>query len=241
MKKQTYLLFAFLCHSSFAQEIMSDWQPIFALNIGPAWNNSGTSQTFFLQTDVQKTYDATNKTQIIGVGEIFYGGQKRVSAQIIAQIGLALAAATHVNLQGDIWEDADPEFNNYNYTYKIKPGRLLLKGKWLLDTSTFALPYISGGVGAGFNHAYSFHIQPKIFQELTQPSFKSNTTTSFAYTVGAGIQKIINQQWQIGMGYELANWGTSRLSAASYQTFNSGLQLNHLYTQELLFNLSYMA
>lgn len=65
--------------------------------------------------------------------------------------------------------------------------------------------------------------------------------TAFVYTLSAGIQKALNSRWQVGAGYEFADWGQSQLGRASGQTLNSGLSLKHLYTNGILFNLTYVA
>jgi opacity protein-like surface antigen len=73
------------------------------------------------------------------------------------------------------------------------------------------------------------------------PNFVSNTTTTFTYTLGVGLERHLNQHWQAGIGYEFADWGNSQLIRASGQTLNNGLSFSHLYTNGLLFNLTYLA
>lgn len=73
------------------------------------------------------------------------------------------------------------------------------------------------------------------------PNFASNTTAAFTYTLGVGVERNINLHCQVGIGYEFADWGMSQLSRASGQTLNTGLSLSHLYTNGLLFNLTYSA
>ena len=67
----------------------------------------------------------------------------------------------------------------------------------------------------------------------------SNTVTTFTYTVGAGLQYTVTQHWQVGIGYEFADWGSSHLDAAAGQQLGRGLALNHLYTNGLLFTFTY--
>jgi opacity protein-like surface antigen len=100
---------------------------------------------------------------------------------------------------------------------------------------------VSASLGIGFNNAHDFQNTPLISQAVTMPNFASNTDTSFTYTLGVGLQKALNSHWQVGAGYEFADWGQSQLSSASGQTLNSGLSLNHLYTNGVLFNLTYLA
>jgi hypothetical protein len=45
----------------------------------------------------------------------------------------------------------------------------------------------------------------------------------------------------VGAGYEFADWGKSGLNRAAGQTLNTGLALNHLYTNGVLVNLTYVA
>ncbi|HHS9463875.1 TPA: outer membrane protein, partial [Legionella anisa] len=78
-------------------------------------------------------------------------------------------------------------------------------------------------------------------EALPNPDFADHTKTAFTYTLGAGVQKALNDHWQIGAGYEFADWGKSELGRAFGQTMNSGLALNHLYTNGVLFNLTYVA
>lgn len=80
-----------------------------------------------------------------------------------------------------------------------------------------------------------------IFEALPNPNFADHTKTAFTYTLGVGVQKAFNDHWQVGIGYEFADWGKSKLGRASGQTMNSGLALNHLYTNGILFNLTYVA
>lgn len=103
------------------------------------------------------------------------------------------------------------------------------------------MPWVSASLGVGFNNAYSFNNSSNLFQALPNPNFAPHTETAFTYTIGTGLQKILSQHWQVGVGYEFADWGQSQLNRASGQTLNSGLSLNHLYTNGLMFNLTYLA
>ena len=45
----------------------------------------------------------------------------------------------------------------------------------------------------------------------------------------------------MGCGYEFADWGKTRLGRALGQSINSGLALNHIYTNGVVFNLTYLS
>lgn len=220
---------------------VSDCKWVGSISAGPVWASAGETQTFYLAPEIEKTYVARKSTHALAAGELFLGIQKSLSYQWLGQLGLAVATTGNAKLQGVIWDDADPQFDNYSYQYKVQHNRVAIKGKLLLDQGYWLLPWVSASAGFAFNRAYDFTNTPLIFEAIPNPNFSDNTKTSFAYTLGAGVQKAISDHFQVGVGYEFANWGTSELGRARGQTMNSGLALNHLYTNGVLFNLTYVA
>ncbi len=221
-------------------QVMPEWRPVISLSGGATWAKAGDTQTFFLAPDIEKTYWAQKTSKGLATGELFLGMQKLLSSEIQAQLGLALAATANTNLQGEIWDDADPQFNNYVYQYKIQHSRIALKGKLIADKGYWAMPYLSGSVGVGFNRAHEFTNTPVIFEALPNNNFSDHTQSAFTYTIGLGLQKAIDTHWQFGLGYEFADWGKSQLNRAQEQTFNTGLKLSHLYTNGVLLNVTYV-
>lgn len=219
----------------------SAWSWVSALSIGPVWERSGQTQTFFLSPDIEKTYTAEKSTTALPAGELFLGIQKNLRHQFQGQLGAALVVTGNAKLDGEIWDDADPLFNNYTYTYQVNHTHIALKGRLLLDRGYWVIPWVSGSVGVGFNRAHGFMNTPTIFEALPNNNFANNTKTSFTYTLGAGVQKELREHWQLGIGYQFADWGQSQLGRASEQTMNSGLALNHLYTNGFLINVTYIS
>jgi hypothetical protein len=211
------------------------------LSVGPAWESAGNTQAFYLAPNIEKTYAANRASHALADGDIFLGIQKSLREKLDVQIGLAVATTGNASLSGSIWDDADPQFNNYTYNYQVKHTHVAIKGKLLSDRGYPVTPWVSASLGVGFNQAHNFSDTPTISEAVVTPNFASNTTTVFTYTLGAGVQRDLSQHWQVGMGYEFADWGKSQLSRASGQTLNSGLSLSHLYTNALLFNLTYHA
>ncbi|HAT3881906.1 TPA: porin family protein [Legionella pneumophila] len=218
-----------------------DWTWVGSVSAGPVWERGGETQTFFLAPEIEKTYAARKSTNVLASGELFVGIQKTWSSQWLGQLGLAAATTGNAKLQGVIWDDADPEFNNHSYQYKIRNSRIAVKGKLLLDKGYWLMPWVSASLGVGFNRAHDFTNTPLIFEALPNPNFTNHTKTAFTYTLGAGVQKSISEHWQLGVGYEFADWGKSELGRASGQTLNEGLKLNHLYTNGVVLNLTYVA
>lgn len=154
-----------------------DWIWGSSMSIGPVWESAGKTQTFYLATDIIKTYVASNATHALVDGEVF------------VEIQYALG---------------EREF--------------------------------SGG-----NDAHGFKNTPLSTQAVTMPNFGTHTEMSFTYPLEPGIQNALNPYWQVGTGYEFADWGQRQLNSASGQTLNSGLNINHLNTNGVLFNLTYLA
>ncbi|KGP64110.1 hypothetical protein EP47_08175 [Legionella norrlandica] len=212
-----------------------------SISAGPVWTRAGETQTFFLAQEIEKTYVARKSTNALASGELFVGLQKILPSNWQGQLGLAVAITDSAKLRGVIWDDADPQFDNYSYQYQISHSRVIMKGKLLFDKGYWLTPWASAGLGVGFNRAHDFINTPLIFEALPNPNFTDHTKTAFTYTLGAGIQKSISEHWQVGVGYEFADWGKNELDKAWDQTLSSGLVLGHLYTNGVLLNLTYIA
>lgn len=240
------ILAVLLCGLSVANTVKpiesqkKSWDWAASVSGGPVWENAGRAQTFYLAPNIIKTYTAAQITNVLADGEFFAGIQKRFSNMLQGQFGFAVAAITNAKLSGNIWDDADSSFNNYSYSYQIQHTRVAVKGKLLVDRGYWFIPWVSTSLGVGFNRAHGFQNIPLISESVAMPNFSSHTETSFTYTAGIGLQKVLNSHWQAGVGYEFADWGQSQLNRAADQTLNSGLSLNHFYTNGLLFNLTYL-
>lgn len=217
------------------------WTWVGSFSAGPVWESAGNTQAFYLTPDIEKTYVAHKSSHALFDGEVFLGAQKALTQTLQGQLGLAVGFTNNASLGGVIWDDADPLFHNFTYNYKIQHTHVAVKGKLLADAGFWLIPWVSGSLGVGFNNAQGFHSAPTLFEGLPTPYFSSHTQATFTYTVGTGVQKALNAHWQVGAGYEFADWGKSSLGRAPEQTQNSGLALSHLYTNGVLFNLTYIA
>ena len=204
--------------------LKSSW--VATLSLGPVWESAGNTQTFYLAPNIEKTYAANHASHALVDGEFFLGIQKSIREKLEGQIGLAVATTGNASLSGNIWDDADALFNNYTYHYQVRHTHLALKGKLLADRGYSVTPWVSGSLGVGFNQAHDFSNTPTISEAVVMSNFASNTTTAFTYNLGAGVQRHLNQHWQVGIGYEFADWGRSQLNRASGQSLNSGLSLS---------------
>jgi hypothetical protein len=211
------------------------------LSMGAGWEHANQAQTLNLAPDIIKTYTANHSTNSLPLGEIFLGIRHPLARQWEGQIGLAFMATGNAKLSGDIWDDADPAFNNYTYKYKVKRTALDLKGKLSGPCYFSFIPWVSAALGLGWNKAYDFSSTPTIFEAVQTPGFSSKTTTALTYTLGIGIQRQLNTHWQVGAGYEFSNWGKVKLGNTPAENTDQKLSLSHFYTNSILVNLTYIA
>lgn len=214
--------------------------PVMTLSLGPTLTGGAESDSFYLQSDVAKTYKVNRKPHLFGSGELFFGMQIPVLPNFLSQVGVAVAGGLEAPLAGNIWEDQDPNFNNYTYKYKVNHAHIAVKAKISTDTNTILQPYVSGSIGAGVNRSHRFSITPIIYEEIPAPDFTAGRDSGMVYTAGLGIQSSYNENWLLGVGYEFADWGNLHLGRAPGQTEHTGLGSNHLYTHELQFSLTYV-
>lgn len=245
MKVAAYLLTASLTGFAFAGAVnnahqQSDWAWLGTLSSGPNWGQGGKTQSFYLTPEIDKAYVARLNTRVFVNGEVFIGLQKKLPRFFLGQLGLAVASTSNVPLSGEIWDEGDAVFANYRYTYKIQHAHLAVKGKLLADLGFWVTPWVSASVGVGFNKAYAFNNTTTIFEAVANPNFINNTQSTYTYTIDLGIQKALSERWQVSVGYEFADWGKSSLGRAPEQTLNSGLKLSHLYSNGLVFGLTYL-
>jgi opacity protein-like surface antigen len=228
--------------SDYSAPFGSQW--VMGLSSGATWVTGNKTQTITLKPDIQKTYVAGNNVPTTANYELFLGLQKplilpMIQQSLMSQLGISVGGAGNARLSGDIWEDADPAFNNSNYQYKIQHTHVAVKAKLIGYVNHLFEPYISAGIGVGFNRTYDFTIKPSIMSEVAPPPFGSNTKTTFIYTLGMGLQKSFNPHLHAAIGYEFADWGKTQLASAAGQTLNQGLSLNHLYANQLQLALFY--
>lgn len=214
-----------------------------SFSIGPVWTNPGQQQLSFNDPETEFFYTATRPTNILADGEVFVGLQTDLPHDFFAHIGVEGALTSKAGLSGQIWDDADPEFNNFIYGYHLQHRHVALKAKLFKDLAYAIYPWISGSIGIGFNRAMNYYLEPILYEAEPRPNFvfSSHTQTSFTYTAGAGLQKILTEHWQVGLGYEFADWGKNHLGRNQEQTDGTGLSVNHVYTNGILFNITYIS
>lgn len=205
---------------------------------------NGQTQTFFLQPEVEKTYASRKNNAIVGSIEAFAGLQSPLDTGLDSdffwQIGLAIAGTNNVRLEGDIWEDANPNFNNYTFSYNVTNAQLLVKSRLFFVVYDLFDAYVSAGLGVSFNQSSSFIITPRICEEVPAPPFADKSTFGFAYSAGLGVQTMLSLNWKVNLGYEFINWGPNELNRAPGQTLGMGLKQTNFFVNAVTVGVTYI-
>lgn len=228
-------------HAGTMGNASSVFQWVASFSLGPGWYQTGSTQNLLLQPGFTNTYVANQDNRTLITGELFLGTLQQLSSRLWGQIGIAGALASPARVSGIIWETGDPHLDNFTYAYHIDHAQVSLKGKLLTLINQSWYPYLSASLGAAFNTSTHYTSTPLLFEIIPIPPFTKKTMTSFAYTVGVGLQKTMAPHWQLGFGYEFADWGQNQLGPIAGLATNSTPGLNHLYVNQLMFNITFLS
>ncbi len=218
--------------SATTQPKVYTWDHFVTASIGPGLShNNGQTETIGANN-----YVPSSNSNALVYGGLLLGLQKELNETFIMQFGFGIAGGGDALLKGDILTSGIPSTPPNTYEYRVAQGRLTVNGKALMKTNYHDLrPYLSFGAGVGFNVSYDFSTSPL----LNTPLFVSHTKTAFTYVAGIGVNKVVNDDWQVGLGYEFADWGSSGLGVATGQTIQKGLGAGHLYVSSVQLSLTY--
>jgi opacity protein-like surface antigen len=149
------------------------------------------------------------------------------------------------DMSGQIIQYSLPEFTNYNYTLKTSSNVFLVAAKADLYKYKQLMPYLSLGLGLAFNDAsYSEKALAGITPRVS-PNFASQTSSQFAYTLGAGLDFKFTEQLLFSIGYEFQDmgslstgpgtsdgclkWSDQTLSQSNYQAHALLLSMTHVF------------
>lgn len=218
--------------------VIPDWMAVITVTGGPAWTNPGRNQILYPNfPDQSQHFTPLTSSTSVGVGGIIFSLQHALSPILFAQLGVGISVASDVQVRGVL--GINDATNVGLYQYQVAPVRGEIKGKLIYGENQFIQPYLSGGIGIGLTHTH--HYKTILLDDSYSPLsiFKDHSDTTFAYSVGAGVQKNIAQFWQVGVGYEFADWGANNLGGDGLSLFQ-GPGSPHLYTHELLISISYL-
>ncbi len=220
-------------------------RPFLMVTGGPAFLSAPSSPNVYISdingNDPPSAPSLDNSSQIIGMAELDAGIQTLILGSVQSQWSILVGAAGTLKSHGQaifytynnlIKQDV---LTNANYSNTINQLRVGGRTRWSADNSYGEweiLPYITGSVALAFNQ-----MSPDSFFKKSDSGISSNTQNSITYSIGAGLQKDINCNIRVGVGYEYFTWGKSSLTAPSYGTFYS---INNLSMQTAMVSVMYI-
>ena len=226
--------------------IKNRWHPVIGVGGGASSTiDLGQSKIFPLinpLTDEFYNYSPTNRTQTQGMFEIFLGAEHSVFSSLLLQAGLVYSQMGTFQSKGNFVQGADLQSaNQYSYAFNAVTRQLLAQAKLMRPYHDKFYPYALLGLGSSFNTASNYSTNAPPFLTFTRNYF-NNTSSTFAYRVGLGVDIDVTPHARLGIAYRLSNLGGVSLGAASInqQNVSGTLSQSNLYSNEVLFQLTYI-
>jgi opacity protein-like surface antigen len=221
---------------------LSSYQPVVTFTVGPDFVNAGQAQSLSLRPPFENYYTKTNESNTVAEAGAFLGVERTLTAHFATQIGVSGYIDSQIPIQGHVWQFGVPEFDNLTYSYDIQNIRVMLTGKLLGHLTNYQAlqPYFSWEVGAAFNQARGYQESSFTPDVLPMTPFANHRETAFSYGVGVGVDYSINTHLRAGMGYQFADLGSASLGLTPVETTTQTLQIAHIYTNQLRFQLTFL-
>ncbi len=220
------------------------FSPVLTVSSGAEFAKVGSSQTLSMNGDFttyQYASSGSSSNQAFWGG--FLGTEISLQQQRFLQLGISFYAPNSFSSgTGILTQGVDPASSDqFTYHYKVKNRLFLAEAKLLGKVKEHLHPYVSLGLGAAFNQAYAYTTNVPFSLTFT-PEFTNHSTTSFAYSVGVGIDVDIHQNWRLGAGYRFVGLGQANLGNGLIDTtsFTSTLTQSNLYAQTVMAQLTYL-
>ncbi|MFC3909429.1 outer membrane protein [Legionella dresdenensis] len=236
-------------------------------NIAPAGNNLANSANWFLnlQGGVYKAKMGESVTTVNNGSDlpspldrdIYTANNPNTAALLAVQAGLrwqlshAVLSAFSLGIQyqhfftshinGQVMQYSLPEFTNYNYEWQTASNLALVNAKFnFMEYQRFS-PYINGGIGIKYNtnSKYTEFALPEVTPRIS-PAYGNNSSTRFAWIVGAGLDYRFNQQFIINAGYQYSGLGKSSSAAGASSWATQHLNYGDYHANAFLLGLTYL-
>lgn len=225
---------------------ISCWRPLVGLSAGEAFiYNSGQSNNFPARNGILNFYNYP--TPNIKVSKSFFdaliGAEVQFSDDWLFQLSVNYFQLASYDVNGRVIQGISvPTVNQFSYSYRIKTKALFLENKFLYQRPCLHFyPYFAIGLGGAWNHVESYHVNTT--PPILSPVFRNNTTTTFAYYVGVGVEfPLLCDRMRLGLGYRFMDMGSANTSNGFLDRINThySLSQSHLYANEVFGQVIWM-
>jgi opacity protein-like surface antigen len=205
-------------------------------------SNLGLSQTLYAFSNTY-AYQANHNSQSRALLGAFVGQEYQPLSRFAVQFGLAYYQPSSAYSVKGLLAQGPGAFTmtQLNYGYNVITRQVLLEGKFLTVLHQRYYPYVSLGVGEAFNNVSGYQISTPALLTKT-PLYSAARNHSFAYRLGIGMDVELIPHVRMGLGYRFSDLGKINLGTALLNSIpiNGILKQTHLYTNELLGQMSYI-
>lgn len=213
MKQLLHIFLTFICcaHFSYAYAFEDTWE--FALGAGVSFPDiedatvnagDGWPDDTFTEGDV----DAAGIFSALAA----YRMENDTQWFPAYVLGLNYLYGLTSSVSGSVQQFSLPQFENYQYEYDVQSQALFGLLKIEIYEFENLTPFISGGLGAAWNHFSDYHetanenVTPRV-----PPDYDNNTHSDFAFLLGIGVNYWFGveeeEDWRVSLEYNYADLG----------------------------------
>ena len=151
-------------------------------------------------------------------------------ALISFQLGKTLSSSTRVEVEYASTSNAifDRFYNNFPTTLQrieVDSERVMFNGYYNLKAMKIATVYLSAGVGVAFNNADAV--------QGGSGQFDDDSSTEIAWSVGAGLSRVLTDIWSVDFGYRYVDLGDADTGISEFTPFDEHFE-GELDTHEVI-------
>lgn len=234
------LLFIHISYCNAEVSITRDKQLVLGVDLGVAVTNQLGSKVTFPLGYSTFSYTPDNTTASSARYGISLGRTFTLSPLNNLIIGLGYHRFSTLNVNGTLEQGITPPFYSANYEYSLQLSQLLAEAKFQHTWRQVFYPYLSAGIGAGFNLATQFNTTVPNYLTVT-PAFTNHKNTSLSYSLGLGIDTLVASNVTVGAGYVFSDLGSVGLGTGTIRSrvLADYLKQSHLYMNTFLVQLNW--
>lgn len=223
------------------------WRPFVILGGGIALSsNLGKSRSFpDPATGGTDIYTASHGMQTVGAFDSFVGMEWAFHPKWKLQVGFGYNQTATFALKGTLLQSVGtPSATSFSYRYNAVARQYLAEGKLLYNFYDYYHPYLELGLGVSQNVANAFQTNSLSTSpvQTSAPQYPNQTSSSFSYNAGIGIDIDVLDNVRLGLGYRFANFGKVQLGNTIINTtaVNSMLSQSSFYVNEALAEITFV-
>jgi opacity protein-like surface antigen len=154
-------------------------------------------------------------------------------------IGLSYHRLTQIDVTGLLQQGIAPPYYAAGYHYTMQLSQLLAEAKVQHQWNHIFYPYVTAGIGGGFNSAKYFHTTVPEYLTVT-PAYRNHNSSTLSYSLGLGIDTLVHSNATLGIGYLFSDIGQTALGNGFIRerVVANYLNQSHVYVNTLQVQLS---